>query len=337
MAKILLAGGFEEHVAPDDSLRGFARALAAEIVGRGHTLLGGCQTPLDAEAAAAAKEALALQGKPPETLVVSYVGKDTKPAHDVGSVRKSQLPRWDLIGAKLIFPEPVEQADAVIIVGGWEGSRRAANWARLAGKPILAVATFGLAAAEIYASELDDFKARYGARIKRDEYEALNTVLGEITPERVKAYAARVVSLAERIVTPREVFVIMSFSKDPALEDVYDTFKTACESAVPGLKFQAYKVDEHIDATQKRIVPGIIEAIEQAAFVIADVSEPKANVYYELGWAQALGKPVIVTAKEGTPLPFDVFDVPTLYWTNQKSLRDALKVKIQKFAEKLGR
>jgi len=69
MSKILLAGGFGEPVAADSSLRGFIRALAAEIVTRGHALLGGCQTTLDAEAAAAAKEALALQGKQPDNLV----------------------------------------------------------------------------------------------------------------------------------------------------------------------------------------------------------------------------------------------------------------------------
>jgi nucleoside 2-deoxyribosyltransferase len=60
-------------------------------------------------------------------------------------------------------------------------------------------------------------------------------------------------------------------------------------------------------------------------------------VYYELGWAQALGKPVIVTAKEGTVLPFDIFDVPAIFGDSQKSLRDALKAKIQNIAQKSGR
>lgn len=333
MAKILFAGGFDEKADASDPMRVFVREAAAEIVRQGHTLLGGCQTPLDAEAASAARDVLTELHKMPDDFIVSYVGKDSTPVHDIGSVRKSQLPRWDLIGPKLVFPEPVAQADAVIIVGGWEGTRRAANWARLANKPILAVATFGLAAADIYLSELDDFKSRYGSRIKKDQYETLNAVLKDGSPEKLRSYAERLVSLAELIITPRQVFVIMSFSKDPALEDVYDTFKTACDA----FRFQAFKVDEHIDPAQKRIVPEIVDSIEQSAFVIADVSEPKPNVYYELGWAQALGKPVIVTAKEGTALPFDIFDVPTIMWANQKSLRDALKAKIQKIAERAGR
>jgi hypothetical protein len=333
MSKILLAGGFEEAAPSETPMREFVRALSAEIIRQGHSLLGGCQTPLDEEAAKAAEAAAVAAGRPAEECIISYVGKDATAVHSIGSVRMSQLPRWDLIGPKLVFPEPVAQADAVIIVGGWEGSRRAANWARLAGKPILAVAAFGLAAADIYVSELDDFKARYSARIRKDEYELLNTVIKDTASEKLKGFAQRILSLAERIITPRQVFVIMSFSKDPTLEDVYDTFKVACES----YKFTAFKVDEHIDPTQKRIVPEIIEAIQQAAFVIADVSEPKPNVYYELGWAQAIGKPVIVSAKEGTPLPFDIYDVPTIYWNNQKSLRDTLKARIQKIAAKSGR
>jgi len=71
---------------------------------QGHTLLGGCQTTLDAEAAKAAQEAAKAVGKQPAECIVSYVGRDAKPIHDIGSVRKSQLERWDLIGAKLVFP-----------------------------------------------------------------------------------------------------------------------------------------------------------------------------------------------------------------------------------------
>jgi hypothetical protein len=39
---------------------------------------------------------------------------------------------------------------------------------------------------------------------------------------------------------------------------------------------------------------------------------------------QALGKGVITTAYKGTQLPFDIFDVPTLYWNSQRALREEL-------------
>ena len=55
MPNILLAGGFEEDAKANDALKSFVREIAGEVVREGHTLLGGCQTSLDAEAALAAQ------------------------------------------------------------------------------------------------------------------------------------------------------------------------------------------------------------------------------------------------------------------------------------------
>ena len=68
-----------------------------------------------------------------------------------------------------------------------------------------------------------------------------------------------------------------------------------------------------------------------------DLSGEKVNVYYELGYADALAKPLIVTAKEGTQLPFDVKDIPVIFWKNQKGLREQLSKKIAAIAELQGR
>ena len=104
------------------------------------------------------------------------------------------------------------------------------------------------------------------------------------------------------------------------LKDAYNTFRRVCDTK----GFAAFKIDQHFDANQ-RIVPNIIRSIRRSAFIIADVSEPRPNVYYELGYAQALGKDVILTAAEGTDLPFDIFDVPTLMWDCQDTLERRLE------------
>ena len=332
MAKLLLVGGLPENVAEAESTREFVRAVAREVISQMHVLLGGCQTELDHVAAEAAELAAKETGRAAIDCIISYCGKGAAPIHAVGSVRQSALPRWDILGPRLIYPEPIKLADAVILIGGWEGTHRAANWARIAGKPLLPVATFRLAAAEIYNGELEEFELRYASRVTRNDFELLNTVLPDRTPEKIGEFARQVVGLAERIITPHDVFVIMSFAADPELEDAYDTFVEICEQ----LKFNARRIDQHLDEN-KRIVPEIIEAIRCSAFVIADVSELKVNVFYELGWAQALGKPVIVTAKEGTQLPFDIYDVPTLMWKNQRALRDGLNQRIQRIASRFGR
>jgi hypothetical protein len=91
----------------------------------------------------------------------------------------------------------------------------------------------------------------------------------------VQAFAKDVVSLAERLITPTDAFVIMSFAEKGHLKDAYNTFRRVCDA----MGFAAFKIDHHIDRNQ-RIVSGIISAIRRSAFIIADVSEPRPNVYY---------------------------------------------------------
>jgi hypothetical protein len=71
--------------------------------------------------------------------------------------------------------------------------------------------------------------------------------------------------------------------------------------------------------------------------VIADVSDVSLNVFYEIGFAQALAKPVIVTAKKGTVLPFDIADVPVVFWDDQEALKDKLRRRIKHVASLLRR
>jgi len=64
------------------------------------------------------------------------------------------------------------------------------------------------------------------------------------------------------------------------------------------------------EETTERIIPRIIDGIRRAALVIADVSEARPNVYYDVGLAHGMRKEVILTARRGTVLPFDVTDIP---------------------------
>ena len=148
----------------------------------------------------------------------------------------AQVPR------RYLFPEPVQEADVVVILGGWDGTHDAASWARLANKPIVPVAAFGLAAAEIFEDEVASFDRRPTGRISLEEFQ-----------------------------------------------------------------------------------------------ILGDLSEPSMNVYYEVGYAQALGKDVVATAREGTKLPFDLFDIPTLFWDSQDTLETKLKFEVARLAAKFGR
>jgi hypothetical protein len=77
---------------------------------------------------------------------------------------------------------------------------------------------------------------------------------------------------------------VMSFAEKGHLKDAYNTFQRVAKKN----GFLAFKVDQHIDPKQ-RIVPSIFNSIKRSAFFMADVSEPRPNVCYELGYAQVLG------------------------------------------------
>jgi hypothetical protein len=236
---------------------------------------------------------------------------------------KSQIANWSEVPKRYAYPEPIRQADVVIVVGGWDGTQYAASWARLDNKPLVPVAAFGLAAAEIYEDEFKNFDRRYANRLLRDDYEILNRFVEKWSEHAVIGFAGEVLKLAERTILSKDVFVIMSFAETAELELAYITYRDVCKR----FGLSAFRIDQHFDA-QKRIIPNIMEAIRRCAFIIADVTDPKPNVYYELGFAQALGKNVIVIARAGTVLPFDIFDVPTQYWDRNSALEIELQAKL---------
>ncbi len=327
MAKILVAGGVgvEEDHPNRYALQCFSKSLGREIIAREHVVLGGCRTYMDALVAGAAEDMAIERQLDPRRFIRSWVTSTTKPSHDKGEITRSRVSDWSHVPRGYAFPEPIREAAVVIIVGGWDGTHYAASWARLANKPIVPVAAFGLAAEQIFVDEQRNFEQRYGSRLSSGDYEILNRVLpDEITQESIDSFAKDVVSLAEQLIASTEAFIIMSFSEKGHLQDAYDTFCEVCKEN----HFHGFKVDDHIDIKQ-RIVPTVLDSIRRSAFIIADVSEPRPNVYYELGYAQALGKSVITTAYEGTQLPFDIFDVPTLYWDNQRTLRQELDKRIK--------
>ena len=62
------------------------------------------------------------------------------------------------------------------------------------------------------------------------------------------------------------------------------------------------------------IVQDIVDQVVSAQLVIADISVPNANVYFEVGYALASKKPIILLAKKNTSLPFDVSGFRVLFY-----------------------
>lgn len=324
MAKMLVIGSLELG---DEARAAFLKSLGAEIADQGHHLLNGCRNELDRIVAEGAFERLKAKGQDPAALITCYVTDAARPAHDRGTILKSRCPNWESLASPgLEVPETVRQTDVVIVIGGTRGTECAANWARIAHKPIIPVTNFGGAAARIYDEELREFDEKYADRLDRAEYELLNQIATD-----VKKLAKDAVSLAARAITSRHVFVAMSFANNPTFDDAYESIQAVCHD----FQYRARRITNA--EAMDRILPEIISGIRKSAFVIVDVSEERPNVYYELGFAQGAGKRVIVTAIKGTKLPFDISDIAVIFWEGQKQLKERLRDRIEMIAVTQGR
>lgn len=130
--------------------------------------------------------------------------------------------------------------------------------------------------------------------------------------------------ISKQVTVPNTVFILMSMDpQDDGLVDVHRTIKAQCAA----FDLVATRVDEI--EHQERITDQILERISTAEFIVADLSGEKPNVYYEVGYAHAIGKRPILIRKHGTRLHFDlsVHNVPE--YRNITMLEDMLSRRLE--------
>lgn len=72
------------------------------------------------------------------------------------------------------------------------------------------------------------------------------------------------------------------------------------------------------DTLPKNIPTRIIRELIDADIIIADLTEPSPNVFYELGIAHTLGNKTIIISQQLDRLPFDIRSESTLGYSNSK-------------------
>jgi hypothetical protein len=108
---------------------------------------------------------------------------------------------------------------------------------------------------------------------------------------------------------PGIVFVVMQFS-EPYRQLYEDVIKPV--TAAFGL--QAYHVGEVFGPGL--ILHDVAQGIVEAKIIVAEITPPNQNVFYELGYAHALAKPTILLAERGKQLPFDIGGYRALFYDN---------------------
>ena len=129
---------------------------------------------------------------------------------------------------------------------------------------------------------------------------------GRVT--RVKPACHRIIRLADtRMPDSKEIFGLQPFAHE--FEPIYALIRRAMDSL--DVSIRLFRLDEMYGES---ILEDLYKAIEESDLVVADLSHRNPNVMYELGYAHAVRKPVILIAQNTEYVPFDFKAVPGLIY-----------------------
>lgn len=103
-------------------------------------------------------------------------------------------------------------------------------------------------------------------------------------------------------------FVMQPFA--PPLGDYY---RLVYEPAIRKAGLIPVRADDDIFGTGK-IIEQVWNGIQAAEILVAELTSRNPNVFYELGLAHALGKPVVLVTGAGEDVPFDLRHIRTIYY-----------------------
>lgn len=119
------------------------------------------------------------------------------------------------------------------------------------------------------------------------------------------------------------VFVLMPF--ESKFNDIY---KFGIKGAADDVGAYAERVDEQIFTGG--ILDRIFNQISKADVIVADMTGRNPNVFYEVGYAHALGKVVLLLTQNADDIPFDLKHRPhTVYGGQIETLRTTLAPRLQ--------
>jgi hypothetical protein len=119
------------------------------------------------------------------------------------------------------------------------------------------------------------------------------------------------------------VFVLMPF--DATFDDIY---KFGIKGAAEDASAYAERIDEQIFS--EGILDRVFNQINKADVVVADMTGRNPNVFYEVGYAHALGKIVLLLTQDASDIPFDLkHHQHTVYGGKIETLRKELTAKLE--------
>lgn len=126
-----------------------------------------------------------------------------------------------------------------------------------------------------------------------------------------------------------QVFVVMKIG-DNDLDQIY---LKAIRPAILDHDFKPVQISYLHD--NAKISQQILSEIRNSQIVIADLTFERPNCYFEVGYALALGKNLILTSSKKTIVHFDLYDNRRIVWEDANDFRNQLSEQIKLIKNKI--
>ncbi len=210
--------------------------------------------------------------------------------------------------------------DILVPLGGSEGVLFLANLYHDAGKPIvplnLPLCPESTGARWLYNFGLTSSQSRRLFQIADDgdAHDWINRIglpPRQLPTDRVKI----IVELLESLERPKAFAVRLLDPEHDDYADVQNFFDTVVQPVIEGeLGYRLSVVDGNQPYEQARLDQEIFVKLHRSSIVLADITGARPNCFLELGYALGRGLPTMVTAREGSSLPFDIATLSVHFW-----------------------
>ena len=269
--------------------------------------------------------------QPPLLIVTSE-----KAEADIPAVRKplwKELVRSGAVGvhyiqagsraAALIRERQARLGDVLIILGGGSGVEHLASLYENGRRSVIpldlalgASRTDGLGGASRIAQLAREEPERF-LRLRAEHRAKVGTLLARLSTDggTVPAgeVATNVLATLDAVEHPSVFYVRLLNAGHPDFSNVENFFRHVVDPVVAALGYE--RIEMGTDASRRGFMNvEIFEFLHYASAVVVDVTGLRPNCFIELGYALGREHRTIVSAQEGTSLPFDEQAIPTHFW-----------------------